>query len=75
MPTSVRLDEELELRLTHLAEQTGRTKAFYIRKLVEDNLDDLEDVYLAEKALTELRAGSTSTVSLDEVMREHGLED
>ncbi len=45
--TSVRLSEEVETRLNALAVTTGRTKTFYIKKLIEDNLDDLEDLFLA----------------------------
>ena len=67
MPTTIRLKPETESRLNVLARETGRSKAFYLRQLIEDNIDDLEDVYLAEKRLEELRAGKTSTVSVDEV--------
>jgi hypothetical protein len=27
--------------------ETGRTKAFYIRKIIEDHLEDMEDYFLA----------------------------
>ena len=74
MPTSVRLPEEAERRLDALARETGRSKAFYIREAIEEYLDDMEDVFLAEKRLEELRAGRSGTVPLDEVMRRYGLE-
>ena len=48
---SLRLKKELENRLEHLAQTTGRTKTFYIRQLIEDHIDDLEDRYLAESRL------------------------
>ena len=48
---SLRLDKELENRLNHLAEITGRTKTFYIRQLIEDHIDELEDRYVAEYRL------------------------
>ena len=51
MPTSVRLAPEVESRLERLAASTGRTKAFYLRELIEQGLDDLEDAYLGEAAL------------------------
>ncbi|WP_027183881.1 type II toxin-antitoxin system RelB family antitoxin [Desulfovibrio inopinatus] len=75
MPTSIRLPEEIEQRLTHLAQATGRTKAFYIREAVLEHLDDLEDMYLAEQRLEDLRAGRSRTFTLDEVERELGLAD
>jgi len=73
MPTSVRLSEEAEERLTALAQSTGRSKAYYIREAIMEHLDDLEDIYLAEKRLQDLRAGKSRTYTLEEVERESGL--
>ncbi|GAB4124759.1 MAG: TraY domain-containing protein [Gammaproteobacteria bacterium] len=67
MPTTIRLKPEIEARLDLLARETNRSKTFYLRRLIEDNLDDLEDIYLAEKRLENLRAGISSTVNADEV--------
>ena len=67
MPTTIRLKPEVESRLDLLAQETGRSKAFYLRQLIEDNLSDLEDIYLAENRLENLRAGKSSTLSADEV--------
>ncbi len=75
MPTSVRLPEEAERRLDALARSTGRSKAFYIREAILEHLDDLEDIYLAEKRLEDLRAGRSRTYTLEEVERELGLAD
>lgn len=75
MPTSVRLREELEERLNILAAETGRPKAFYIREAVEEYLDDLEDIYLAEKRLQDLRVGKSRTFTLEEVEARLGLAD
>lgn len=72
MPTTIRLKPETESRLDLLARETGRSKAFYLRHLIEDNLEDLEDVYLAEKRLEELRAGKSSTISAEEVWGDLG---
>lgn len=48
---SVRLKPELEERLSRLAKQTGRTKTYYASQLIEENIDELEDRYLAESRL------------------------
>jgi len=63
MPTSVRLPKDYEQRLNYLSRQTGRSKAFYIKQLIIDHLDDLEDVYLAEKRLEQLRQGNDEIVN------------
>jgi len=67
MPTTIRLNPETETRLDLLARETGRSKAFYLRQLIENNLADLEDIYLAEKRLEDLRAGKSDTLTADEV--------
>lgn len=73
MATSIRLSVEAEQRLDALAKQTGRTKAFYLRELIEDGLDDLEDFYLAAATMERVRKGEERVYSLDEVERELGL--
>ena len=66
MPTSVRLPSEYEQRLDYLAKQTGRSKAFYIKQLIMDHLDELEDVYLAEHRLEQLRQGNDEILGSEE---------
>jgi len=72
---AVRLPQEIEKRLAALSRSTGRTKTFYVREAILEYLDDLEDVYLAEKRLGGHYAGRGRTVSLDELERELGLAD
>ena len=73
MSVSLRLPEDLSQRLSSLAAQTGRSKTFYMLEAIRDHLDDLEDLYLAEQRLIDIRAGRSRTVSLDDVERELGL--
>ena len=74
MPTSVRLPEKTEQRLKHLADSTGRSKAFYIREAIEEHLEDLEDIYLAKQRLEDVRTGRSKTIPLQEVMKRYDLE-
>ena len=75
MATSIRLSNEIEGRLAFLASQTGRTKAFYLRELIERGLDDIEDYYLAADVLERVRKGEEPVYSSAEVRRYLGLED
>lgn len=75
MATSIRLDPVIEQRLDHLAAQTGRTKAYYLRELVAKGLDDLEDYYLAAATMERVRKGEERIVTLEEVERDLGLAD
>ena len=71
---AIRLPVEIEKRLDALAKATGRTKTFYAREAILEYLDELEDIYLAEKRLEDIRAGRAQTVPLEEVMKRYGLE-
>jgi RHH-type transcriptional regulator, rel operon repressor / antitoxin RelB len=71
---AIRLPESIDKRLARLAKRTGRTKSFYAREAILQHLQDLEDLYLAEKRLQDLRAGRGRTVSLDQLERDLGME-
>lgn len=73
MPTSIRLAPEIDRRLDFLASRTGRSKAYYLREIVERGLDEMEDYYLAIDVLERIRKGEEAVHSLDEVERELGL--
>ena len=64
---ALRLKPELEARLADLALKTGRTKTFYATKAIEQQLDDVEDYYLAEQSYNEWVTDGKKTYSLDEV--------
>ncbi|MQU46341.1 type II toxin-antitoxin system RelB family antitoxin, partial [Pseudomonas helleri] len=55
MATSIRLAPETEQRLDFLATSTGRTKAYYLREIIDHGLTDLEDYYLAAEVLQLVR--------------------
>ena len=40
---------------------------------IREHLDDLEDLYLAEQRLNDIRAGKSQTVPLEEVIGRYGL--
>ncbi len=75
MATSIRLDAAIEQRLDSLAAQTGRTKAYYLRELVANGLDDLEDYYLAAATMERVRKGEEKVYSAEQVRQDLGLDD
>lgn len=75
MATSIRLSAETEKRLAFLASQTGRTKAFYLRELIERGIEDIEDYYLAADVLERVRKGEERVYSSAEVRQHLGLDD
>ncbi len=72
---TVRLPKELGDRLDKLARETDRPKSYYVREALNEYMDDLEDIYLAERALEDIRAGRSHTIPFEEVARKYGLDD
>ena len=70
---AIRLPEKVEVRLNKLAKHTGRTKSFYVREAISEYLKDMEDLYLAEKRLKNIRLGRSKTFTLEEVEKSLGL--
>lgn len=71
---AIRLPNEIETRLTNLAKLTGRTKTFYAKQAILEHLEDLEDIYIAEQRLQDIRSGKSKTIPLKEVMKKYGLD-
>ena len=75
MTTSVRFSPEIEERLDVLAKETGRAKSYYIKQMVEGNIDAVEDCYLAEATLERIRSGKEQVHSSASVREQLGLGD
>ena len=75
MAISIQLPNDVEERLQNLAELTGRSKSFYVTEAILEHLDDLEDIYIAEQRLLNVRQGNSKTHSLEDMERDLGLAD
>ena len=73
IPTSIRLSPETEQRLAFLASQTGRSKAFYLREIIERGLEDVEDYYLAAEVLERVRKGQEEVHDASVVRKDLGV--
>lgn len=73
--TSLRLPDDLGKRLNALSQKTGRSKTFYILEALKEHLEDLEDMYIAEQRLADIRAGRSRVLSSDEVEAMLRVED
>ena len=69
---AIRLDKELEERLTAAAKKSGRTKTALARKAIEEYIDELEDVALLEAALADY--DPSKNISMEQMRRELGLD-
>lgn len=75
MATSIRLAPETEQRLDFLASHTGRTKAYYLREIIEQGIEDMEDYYLAVDVLERVRKAQEHVYSAIDVRKDLGLDD
>ena len=73
MAISIRLPADIESRLQNLAALTGRSKTYYVTEAIIEHLDDLEDLYMAERELEAIRAGTSTTIPLADVMKRYGM--
>lgn len=71
--TDLRLPDEIYDRLEAVAARTGRPATSLIQEAVEEHLEDLEDLYLAERATERLSRGESRIVDAEEFWR--GLDD
>ena len=67
---AVRLDQDLEERLSRLAAETGRSKSYYVREAIQSYLEDREDHLLGLAVLER----EEEYLSLAEVRKELGLD-
>lgn len=70
---AVRLDPDLEARLTAVAKRTGRSKSYYARQAIEEKIEELEDIALLEEALKTY--DPAKNISHAEMKRRLGLDD
>lgn len=70
---AIRLDAETEARLNKLSSKTHRPKSFYVKQALNEYLEDLEDIYLAENEIENIRVGRSSLTSLEDFKRELGI--
>jgi RHH-type rel operon transcriptional repressor/antitoxin RelB len=73
--TSIRLAPEIADRLDRLAAKTGRTKAFYLREIIEGGIAEMEEYYLAAETLERVRKGKERVHSASAVRNDLGLDD
>lgn len=72
---SLRLPSELVERISELSKVTGRSRTFYMQEAIKRHVEDMEDLYLAEQAVIDIRAGRSQLHSLEDVGRSLGLDD
>jgi RHH-type rel operon transcriptional repressor/antitoxin RelB len=68
---AVRIPMDIEKKLDQLAAKTNRTKSYYVRKAIEEFLEDEADYLLAMERIQK----NNPRISLDELEKKLGLAD
>ena len=71
---SLELPNDIANRLRDLAMRSGRTEANLAMEAICQYIQDLEDLYVAEKRLEELNSGKTKPLSLDDLIDKYGID-
>jgi predicted DNA-binding protein len=72
---SITLSEETMARLQALAAEFGCSEAEFAAESIEQWLESVDDLRIAEDRLDKIRDGHSSSYTLKEVERELGLAD
>lgn len=75
MATPIRLNPEIEEKLTRLAARTGRTKDACLNEIVERGLAETEDYYAAFETLERVRGSREEVYTSQSVRTDLGLEN
>ena len=74
MSITIDLPPELEARLRALAEETGRNAEEVLRSAIASGLEDMEDLFLAERAVQRLERGESRILSVEEAGAEFDVD-
>lgn len=74
MGSTLQLDPDIDARLEELARATGRSKEFYLKELIQQGMEELEDEYLGALEADRVRRDKSITRPLDFVMQDFGLD-
>jgi RHH-type rel operon transcriptional repressor/antitoxin RelB len=58
---AVRVERVIEQRLRLLAEVTGRSQSFFLKQLIEEGIDAMEDAWLSPELIVQVRSGAIPT--------------
>lgn len=74
MVITVELDRDTDQRLEELAARTGKSKAEHAAEILKYGIEDVEDYYSALEVTKRIERGEEKVYSLEEVIRDLGLE-
>ena len=71
----VRLDPDIDERLTRLVEEYGHNKQYYLIELARNGIEALEDALEADRAVMLSRLKGEKMIPLEDIMRKYDVQD
>lgn len=75
---TIRLPVEMEQRLSQLAKETHRSKSYYVKRALEEFLEEQEDYLIALTRMERIESGEDKAIPFEDLikkyMREHETE-
>jgi len=71
---SVRIPDQLDFALEVVAKKQERNKSFFIRKALENYLEDFRDYQIAKKEYAKYLASGKKSVDLKDLSKELGIK-
>lgn len=71
---TIELPPEAEKQLEEAARETGKDAKAWAEEVILNYLEDLEDIRDAEAVLKDIAEGRQKTTSLEDLMKEYGME-
>ena len=68
-----RTSKELKDRIDFLAKETKRSSSYYFNMLLEEHIEELENIYLSEKVLENIKKGKEKTIFAEDLYKELGI--
>jgi len=72
---TLRVPDDVVSHVEPLAQTIGKSAKDYIHEAFFEFLQDMQDAHIAAQRLKDIRSGKTKPIPLEEVMKEHGMEN
>ena len=71
---TIEMPDEMHRAILRYAQEAGTPADDYLLEVIEQHIEDLHDIAAAEAAIQRIERGESSTRTLDEVVRDLGLD-
>ena len=71
---TIRLPEKMEQRLSQLAKDTHRSKSYYVKRAIEEFLEEQEDYLIALSRMERIESGEDKAIPFEKLVEKYKKE-